>query len=59
MFRNESSFFLYLCSAVKGEKIVIFSAIIVELCLLPEYITFLLSQTGMNILHSDVSQRNT
>lgn len=57
IFRNESSFFFCLCSAVKGEKILIFSVMAVELCLLPEYITFLLSQTGMNILHSDISER--
>ena len=58
IFRNESSFFFCLCSAVKGEKILIFSVMAVELCLLPEYIAFLLSPTGMNILHSDISERN-
>ena len=52
------SFFFCLCSAVKGEKILIFSVMAVELCLLPEYIAFLLSPTGMNILHSDISERN-
>lgn len=58
IFRNESSFFFCLCSAVKGEKILIFSVMAIEPCLPPEYIAFLLSQTGLNILHSDVSERN-
>ena len=54
----KSSFFFCLCSAVKGEEILICSVMTVELCLLPEYIAFLLSQTGINILPSDISERN-
>lgn len=59
IFRNESSFPLYRCSAVKGEKIVRFSAIIVELCVLPKCTSLLSSPAGMNIPHSDISQKNT
>lgn len=55
----KSSFPLYRCSAVKGEKIVRFSAIIVELCVLPKCTSLLSSAAGMNIPHSDISQKNT